>query len=409
MNVRELRDRRATMLESAQALVEAAETEDRDLTTEEQAQYDELISKADQLEQRISRLESLPKVADRQAPAVNRTRLGDDEIRAMSHYIKTGDTGAVRGLTGRDEDGKVEVNVRMPSAPEMRAVTDSTMNITTAADGKNIVPTGFAGQIAMRRNEIRLAERLGVRPVPGVGTTVNFPYENADAQEFGTTNEQADAHNQNYQRDAMQFGVKPFTLVKKTKKVELTEELLDDEDANLMAFVADNIGRALGVTHNKALITEVGTAGTKLVDFASATAIAGGEPEDIVYQDALGYYLDDGGSVAFVMRPSTYGDIASLTGNARLYAAQAAGQLNRELLGYPVFYSNQAAAIAAEAKSVYFGNWYYVGMREDPVLRIIRDPYSVDGLVILKYTTRLCYGVLIAGAIGYGAHPAAGS
>jgi HK97 family phage major capsid protein len=74
---------------------------------------------------------------------------------------------------------------------------------------------------------------------------------------------------------------------------------------------------------------------------------------------------------------------------------------------YPVHYSNAAAAIAASAKSVYFGNWYYMGLREGPSLTILRDPYSVDGITLIKYGFRLCYGVLIAGGIAYGAHPSA--
>jgi len=56
---------------------------------------------------------------------------------------------------------------------------------------------------------------------------------------------------------------------------------------------------------------------------------------------------------------------------------------------------------------VYFGNWFRVGFREEPALRLIRDPYSVDGLVILKYSFRTVYGVLTAGGIGYGVHPSA--
>lgn len=410
--VRELRARRAELITEAEGLVNAAEAADRDLTQEEQGQWDKLVADAQALEQRINRLENLPGDLPapsgdrrRRAPAVNRIPRGDDEIRALGHYVRTGDVGGVRELMD-NADGGPAVRLRVPTALEQRAV-DSTMNITTAADGGAAVPTGFAGTIALRRNEIRLAERLGVRMVPGVGTTVNYPYENADPTVFAATSEQSDAHANNYERDvAPVMATKAFTLAKKTKKLELTEELLDDEDVNLMAHIADAIGRAIGITHNSLLLTEVAANGTSLKTFASASAIAAGEPEDVVFNDTLGYYLDDSGSIAWVMRPTTFGTIASITGNARLYAETPGGSL-REILGYPAYYSNQAAAIAASAKSVYFGNWYYVGMREDPALRLIRDPYSVDGLVILKYSFRAVYGVLIAGAIGYGVHPAA--
>lgn len=410
---RELRDRRATVLDSARSLVDAAEAANRDLSQEEQTQYDDFVSEAQSLETRINRLESLPQAsaspaARRGAPAYNRTQRGDSEERAIAAYVRTGDLGAVRGLTVESEDtrGRAEVEIQMPSAAEMRAVTDSTMNITTAGDGGNTVPTGFSGQIATRRNEVRLAERLGVRMVPGVGTTVNYPFENADPQVFATTAEQADAHTTSYERDALQFDVRAFTLVKKTKKLELTEEILDDEDANLNAFIADSIGRSIGITHNTMLLTEVATHGTALKTFASASAIADGEAEDIVYHDTLSYYLDDGQSNAWVMRPATYGKLRKLSADPRSYVGAPQG-FQRNLLEYPVAYSNAAAAVAASAKSMYFGNWYYMGLREAPALRMIRDPYTVDGIVVLKYTFRAVYGQLIAGAIGYGVHPTA--
>ena len=127
--------------------------------------------------------------------------------------------------------------------------------------------------------------------------------------------------------------------------------------------------------------------------------------KSIVYNDTLGFYLDDGNSIAWVTRPSTFGKIKSITSSTRLYENQPAGSARGYLLEYPVHYSSYATAIAASAKSIYFGNWFYVGMREAPALRLIRDPYTTDGIVYLKYCFRAVYGVLVAAAAGYGLHP----
>jgi HK97 family phage major capsid protein len=436
MNARELRDRRAQLLDEARAMVEAAESEDRNLSSDEETQYQDLIDQAGELETRINRLEAMPAVPENgddgsqaiQAPNINRGGLGDNEIRALGAYLKKGDSGGVRSMMDESGQDGPEVVVNLPTALQMRSMAmyesrmyevlglmgmerravDSIMNITTAADGGAAVPTGFSGTIALRRNEIRLSERLGVRPVPGVGTTVNYPFENADPSVFAATAEQDDSYAQTYERDvAPVLDTKAFTLAKKTKKLALTEELMDDEDANLLAHVADSVGRGLGITHNSLLMTEVAANGTSLKTFASASAIAAGEPENVVFNDTLSYYLEEDDSIGWVIRPTTMGAIASITGNARLYAETPGGSRNREILGYPAFYSNQAAAVAASAKSMYFGNWYYVGMREDPALRFLRDPYTTDGIVYLKYSFRAVYGVLIAGAVGYGEHPTA--
>ena len=431
MNARELRARRAALLDQARAMNELAETEDRSFSDAETTDYDQLVADAEALEVRINRLESQPENTPPPSGGngagvgagvnINRVAgLGDAEIRAMANYFRDGDSAGISEMLVDPEERGQGPNfvVNLPTAlqlranqmfgsPEQRAV-DSIMNITTAADGGAAVPTGFAGTIALRMNEMRLSETLGVRPIPGVGTTVNYPFENADPSVFAADSEQDDSYAQTYERDvAPVLANKPFTLAKKTKKLALTEELLDDEDANLLAHIADSVGRGLGITHNALLLTEVAANGTTLKTFASASAIAAGEPEDVVFNDTLGYYLDDGGSIGWVMRPTTFGTIASITGSARLYAETPGGSFGREVLGYPVKYSNQAAAIAASAKSAYFGNWYFVGMREDPALRFLRDPYSTDGIVFLKYSFRAVYGVLIAGAVGFADHPTA--
>lgn len=80
-------------------------------------------------------------------------------------------------------------------------------------------------------------------------------------------------------------------------------------------------------------------------------------------------------------------------------------QQNRTLNGYPVYRSNKAAAIAASAKTIYFGAWDRVGYRLAPDITVLRDPYTVDGELLLKYYFRTVYGVLISEAIGYGVHP----
>lgn len=428
MNLEELRRRLAALIAEARQIIDNPEGESRTLTDEQETRYQEIMGEDGEVAEvraQIERLEALQAEEDRlgqsqgrqtrMAPNVNRTGLGDSEERALAHFFRTGDPGGfdsdMRGIEGRgafvdiEWTRELEQRVRLGQM-ERRAATDSTLNITTGDDGGDLVPTGFVPQIVARKNERMLANVLGVRRVPGRGTTVEYPFENADPEPFATTSEQSDAHDQNYERDAPRFDKKQFTLVKKTKKLELTEELLDDEDASLLEFIANHIGRGIANTHNSLLLTEVAANGTNLKTFASATAIADGELEDIVFNDTLSYYLDDVSMPAWVSRPTTLGKVMQISGDGRIYAETPAGsRARRSVLGYNWFYSNNATAVQASAKSVYFGDWNYVGFREAPALRFLRDPYSVDGLVILKYSFRTVYGVLIAGAIGYGSHP----
>jgi HK97 family phage major capsid protein len=390
--VTDLREKRSAILGQAKTLAEKAEQ-----SKEDRAQIDDLLARADELAADIARREKLDAaIADlakstgravdtAKSVSVLQIARGDTEERAFAHYLRTGDGGGLR---------------------ELRASNDTTMNITTDADGGYAVPTGHYRGIIARRDEAMLATRLGVRRIPGKGTTVNIPVDGEDDGEFVST-----AESNAYDRDAPAIGRVQSTLVKYTKKVDLTVELLEDEDSNVLGFIEDFIGRGMAKTHNSLLLTEVAANGTALKTFASATVIAVDELEALLYNEALGNYLDDAGSVAWVMQRAVHGEIVILDDTSiRRYAANEMGNAaGPTLLGYPVLYSAKSGATAASTKSVYFGNWNYVGYREAPGMTVIRDPYSRAGYgeVIFHYMFRCDYNVLQAEAIGYGVHPSA--
>ncbi len=252
MNARELRAQRAKLLKEAKELAEKAEQEDRDFTPEEETRYNDNLSQGDVLLQRAERLEKVSGLAigldeiveNRQAPAHNKIRLGDSEERAMAHYIRTGDDGGLK---------------------ELRASNDTTMNITTDVDGQYLVPTGHYNEVIARRDESDLTVQLGLRRITGKGTTVNVPIDNEDDGEFVVTSESG-----GFDRDAPATTYKAMTLAMYTKKVDLTYQLLEDEDSKLMAFLADFVGRGMAKTNNGLLLTEVAANGTSLKTFASA-------------------------------------------------------------------------------------------------------------------------------------------
>ena len=309
------------------------------------------------------------------APAFNKTKVGEGPNSALFHFLKT----------GQKNNG-------------LKASNDVSMQAGTDAEGGYAVPTGLHNQIIARVSEVSLPGKLDLMPIPGKGTTVNVALDGEADGEFVATNEEAD-----HDRDTPVIGNAAMTLVRYTKKIPLSWELLDDEDAALEAFLTKFVSRGMAKTHNQLLLAAVAAGGTEFDEFASATAIAAGEPENVVFNDTLGDYLEDDGSIAWVMRPTTFGAVAKLTGDARSYAEQQTGLARRELLGYPVHFSNKAAAIASDAKTMYFGNWSYVGVRGlDKPLTVLRDPYSYEAGIELRYQFRAVYSVLQAGAIGFG-------
>jgi HK97 family phage major capsid protein len=331
----------------------------------------------------------------------------DDWHNAFKNWIQTGERSGLDEASFSEETvGErkgLESYTLMPTEAEGKASNATDMNIGTAADGGDTVPTGFYNQIIARRDETLLRDRLGCRLIIGQGTSVDVPYDNEADGEF-VTKAEATA----FDLDAPALAKATMTLVNYTKYTDVSYQLLDDSAANIEAFLADFVGRGMAKTHNSLLLTEVAANGTSLKSFASATAIAAGEPEGIVSNNDLAAYLDEDNAVGFVMRASTHWAIKALTGNPRLYGSDQ-GMDGKALLGYRVLWSQKAAAPAASAKSVYFGNWHYVGYRESPGLTFIRDPYTVaiNAQVRLLWHFRTVYKVLIAEAIGYAVHPSA--
>lgn len=366
------------------------------ITRAEYDQFQQLQVQAKAFSQEPKRI--VKAAHDISAPAINTTGLGDDETKAIGHWIKTGDWGAV-------PSSMKTVNGTGQQVLSIKASNNTDMNVGTAADGGNAVPTGHYQNIIARRDEMMLANRLGVQEIPGVGTTVNVPVDAEDDGEFIATSEAA-AND----RDAPALGSVAMTLAKYTKRVELSDELLQDEDSRLMAFLENFISRGMAKTHNDLLITEVETSGTNLKTFAGAAAIAAGEIQDITFNDNLAYYLDDSSSVAWVTRPSTYGSIASIQGDSFVYDSTPQGSsapsngAKGSLAMYPVHFSNKVETLATGNKSILFGNWFYVGVRNAPEFQVLRDPYSAatTGQLRLHYYFRTVYKVLQAEAIGYG-------
>lgn len=346
-----------------------------------------------------ARLERIEKTPVNQLPAAQATPVlkharGDSHANAFKAWVQTGDGGGLYIPKGDEASYTIK-------GYSLKASNATDMNIGTAADGGNMVPTGFLNQIIARRDESSLLARLPLRAIPGVGTTVDVPLDGEADGEFVSTNEAA-----TFDQDAPAIGKKSLTLVKYTKYTDVSYELLEDTPVALESFLADFVGRGLAKTYNNLILTEVASNGTNFKTFTGTGAIAFGEPEDIVGNDDLANYLAEDNAAAWVTRSSTHWDIKSIVGTDRQYAIN--GDNGMTLLGYPVIYSQKVAAMAASAKSIYFGNWRYVGYREAPGLTFLRNPYSAanSGQVRLHWYVRFVAGVLQAEAIGYGTQAA---
>lgn len=398
--------------ERAQKIARMAELndtggEERDMTEAELTEYDSLKAEVQKLAERIARLEETEALTDEVqarmgrrnselagflhkgiermagAPAYNKTRLGDNEDRAMLNYMRTGDPS---GLA------------------ELRASNATDMNIGTPADGGYAVPTGHYNQIVARRDEELLSGKLGVTRITGQGTTVNVPVDNEADGEFVVTSEAGD-----FDLDSPAIGQVQLTLAAYTKYFPISYQLLEDEDSNLLSFIANWIGRGMARTHNSLLLTAVKAGGTAALTLDAAATIGATEIPELVYKLPDPY--QKGSTVAWVMKRATEGLIRGLQGDPFLFNPNPAGSDRNqpEIWGYPVYNSEYASAVEASAKSLIFGDWSYVYMRESTQFGFLRDPYTLaaKGQVRMLYFFRTVYKVAQAEALVYATHPTA--
>ena len=380
----ELRRRKAELLAQAQTIHEAGES----LSEEQRTEFDALMVQVDEVNASLEREERMALAGGRAGgsmaqsqnggAAVHRRPTPDTEEGIYCRWVRTGDMAAQRELM------------------EMRASNDTTLNVTTAADGGDLVPTGHYNQIIERLRPLSLPERLGVMQIPGQGLTVNVPIDNeADDGSFVSTNESAA-----FDRDAPAVSKIAMTLVKYTEKVDLTYELLQGEDSGLLAFLARYVADGMAATLNKLLVTEALANGTAGLTLDSATAIGVAEVPELLYKLKARYAV--GPNVAWLMKRTTDGYLRGLTGSPFQYQNTPAG-VPDGYMGIPSFADDNMGAQSASGKSLLVGNWAFMGMRLDPTLTVLRDPYSRAGYgeTILHYYFMADFAVLQAEAFQY--------
>lgn len=394
MDINELRRARATWVAEMEQIHTGAEG--RDLNEAEQATYANLKEKVDSAKRQLARAEELDGLnADTrsapgtlpQAPAHHGRPTADNAEAIFLRYVRTKDAGAQR---------------------ELRASNDTTMNITTAADGGDLVPVGHYQGIIARLRPLALYNQLGVRMIPGQGTTVNVPIDNeADSGAFVSTDESGA-----FDRDAPALTKVAMTLVKYTKKIDLTYELMQDEDSRLMEFLNLYVAQGMAATMNALMVAEALADGTAGLTLDAAAAIGASEIPELLYKLSAQYAA--GGNVAWLMRRATEGYIRGLaSSNQWLFAPTPGGTGNGTapgtLWGVPQYSDENVGALAASGKSLLIGNWSYMGMRLDPSITFLLDPYSRAsyGETILHYYFRCDFEVLQAAAFQYATHPTA--
>ncbi|AGP51597.1 phage major capsid protein [Streptomyces rapamycinicus] len=355
--IKRLQERRANIWEQAKALLDAAEGEKRDLTAEEETQYQALNADLDSIDGRVKDMaeaEQRAKDADAAfAQLLAKTPEPQQRGRAEDSELRRFARGEIRSIDIRPE-GKVNFRDLVKG---------------TATAGGNTVPTTFYGQLVAHLIEVSgvlMANPTVLNTASGESIEVPITTAHSTAaitSEGGAITESDPA-----------FGKRTLGAYKYGVLIQASSELLTDTGVDLEGYLSMQAGRALGNAVGAHLVTGDGSSKPTGVVTSASTGKTGGTgvagaftADDLIdlFYSVISPYRNSP-SCGWLMRDATMGAARKLKDQQGQYLWQPSIQLGvpDTLLGKPVYTDPNVAAVATSAKSVVFGDFaaYFVRM-----------------------------------------------
>jgi len=373
--VKRLRERRSAVVEQARSLAEVAAEQNRNFTGEEEGTWQSLNSEIDALDKRIGAM------LDGEA----RAKKTEDAMRDLEGR------GRVDGRTDADERGSgsgdaetrgdlsdYEVQLRgmltgAPGAPRAIDVKPKgkvdfrTLSKLTPPAGGNTIPTTFYDQLIQHMIETSSILQAGVRVLNTTGgETIQIPKTTthstaglvAEAAAIGVS----DPAFAQASLSAYKYGV----------MVQVSRELVDDSAVDLMGYLAEETGRALGNAFGAHLVVGTGSSQPRGITLDStlgkttATGVAGvpsGDDLIDLFYSLIAPYRN-APNAAWLMKDTSVGALRKVKDTTGQYIWQqglVAGAPDM-ILGKPVLTDPFMPATGVGAKSVLFGDFsrYFV-------------------------------------------------
>ena len=330
-------------------------------------------------------------------------QVGDpDPVEDFYTWVRTGQ-GKIRKHT-------VMRDVKLPGGGTVKAA----MQEGTDGEGAYLVPDDALGRIIQKRSEQSLIDRLGAAAFTTDRDKFNIPTEGTSMTKFTIVAEEGAI---SAAENEPTIGQTAVTLYNFKKLVKVSNELLEDYNSGLEAFLEAGLGRSWAATENYYAQVGNGTTapqgafvgGTAGLTLDAAAAIAASELPELIGKLKVDYR----DRAVMVMNRATAAYLSGLTGNQFQFRNPPQTMLwaNGEDLGigYPVIPTEDAAAIAASAKSLMFGNFGFYGWVRNRSLRVQRlvELYAGNGQIGILAFFRAGGGVLQAEAFQYATHPTA--
>ena len=393
----ELKELRNDIISKLEVIKETATAEERDLTNDENNEMDTLLLDADKLSVKIERTEKVEteirnnvKLAGTpvQKVSTDKATRGWSLFKAINEVRNGGSLTGIEAEMHQEAEGEARKGLQGIGIPTM-------LKEKRAIDQTNsaIAPTSIGAYVDSLQASA-LFDRIGVNnlgtvaadtvlPIAG-GSTVAWAAEVAAAADGGAD-----------------FGKVTLTPKRVTGYANISNVILAQNGPAAEASVMRDMGRNMGTQIDAAMFgsTSVASAPTAIVATAgtltfteSAAGGAAGTSADML--EAIQTIADDhglDGNLAFVNSWFLYSNIKSAT---QVASVSPLYQDDR-LAGYPGYFSNAPASVAATSGDGLFGDFSRVYMAQFGPSNITVDPYSraVNGEVRLIMNNYYDWGV----------------
>lgn len=365
-SIQDLRERRTALAMNIRAMLDDHPGDK--WTASLQDKYDQGMAEIEAIGAEAKRIQSvLDMLADRAMTddvrsLVDRKTHGDksEAVKLYSKWLRGGD--------------------RALNADEWTAIRN-TMSTTTSSQGGYTVPTEVAQQVADA-----LKQYGGVRAVADIITTsgsnpINFPTSDGTSETGELIAENTTATGAD-----PSLGVVTLTTYKFSSKiVAVPFELLQDAAVDMEAFIRNRLATRLGRVQNTYFTTGTGSSQPNGVVTAAASGKVGttGQTTTVIVDDLIDlvHAVDPAyrelGNCRFMMNDSSLKVIRKLkdTAGRPIFLPGydgLAGAMADSLLGYPIQINQDIATMAANAKSILFGDFSFYKIREEMGVTLFR-------------------------------------
>jgi len=390
-NSKSLLEERAINVEKMESLVDLCKVEEREMTSEEQTEFDSLTEKVDSL---TAMAERAAKFETIQATNVKKNAPVSEEARAASNWSlfkAVNELRSGKGLSG------LEAEMHQEAEKEARKSIDG-IGIPTmlkekrAIDQTNsaIAPTAV-GAFVESLQEAGLYNKVGVTDLGTVAADTVLPIAGGSTVGWKTEVAAADNGGANFEK---------LTLTPKrvTGYANLSNQILAQNGPQAEAAVMNDMARNMAVQIDAAMFGSsdvtnapgsiAGTTGV-LTFTESASFDVASDMLEAIQTIANNHGLD--GNNAFVNSFELYSAIKGAAQVASVYPLY----VDDKLAGYPGYFSSAPASVAGTSGDGIFGDFSRVYYAQFGPMTIQIDPYSraVEGEVRLILNNYVDFGV----------------